>query len=423
MDKGKKSENICVLHIDDSEDFLEITKLYLSKHYDHLLIEYMVNPSLKSIQSKLNSNSFDVIICDYEMPDLSGLQILKALRDQQNKIPFIIFTGRGREEVAIHALNLGANYYITKGSDIESQYRELIHAIKMVVKQKRTATSLKEREQKYRSLFEETPIAQAEKDYSIIKTRIDHLKTSGITDFKEYFDNHPEEVKNFASTIKLTDVNQAALTLFQTTSDQFASIPFVLMDQPRIFNDFKNLLILLAQNTYLQTTQTHVKISNIIQHIEVVIYVPKAFRHNFSSVWLKYLDKSDREQKQQELNESEEKYRLLFENVEEAILILDLDTKHFFDVNPAAEKLYGYPRKEFIKLHVNTLTAEPEKTAAVLNNIRKDESVITPQRKNRKKDGTIFTVEFKSKAIRYKNKNLLVSIVRDLSNKLDFETE
>ena len=47
--------------------------------------------------------NYDVVVSDYEMPQKDGLQFLKELREQNNEIPFILFTGKGREEVAIQS--------------------------------------------------------------------------------------------------------------------------------------------------------------------------------------------------------------------------------------------------------------------------------------------------------------------------------
>ena len=76
---------------------------------------------------KISNGNYDVVISDYEMPQKDGLQFLKELRAQTNEIPFILFTGKGREEVAIKALNLGADAYINKQGDPETVYAELSH--------------------------------------------------------------------------------------------------------------------------------------------------------------------------------------------------------------------------------------------------------------------------------------------------------
>ena len=60
------------------------------------------------------------------MPGMDGIKFLKAVRAQYPVLPFIIFTGRGREEVAMEALNCGADRYIQKGGDPKSQFTELI---------------------------------------------------------------------------------------------------------------------------------------------------------------------------------------------------------------------------------------------------------------------------------------------------------
>jgi DNA-binding response OmpR family regulator len=92
---------------------------------------------------KLQTQSYDAIVCDYEMPIKNGLDFLKELREQENNIAFIVFTGRGREEVAIRALNLGADHYINKNSSPEAVYSELANAIRKIVESKKEARSIR----------------------------------------------------------------------------------------------------------------------------------------------------------------------------------------------------------------------------------------------------------------------------------------
>ena len=86
---------------------------------------YSVDEAFK----KLSSKSYDVVISDYEMPVKNGLDFLKELKEQQRDIAFILFTGKGREEVAVEALNLGADRYINKNGSPETVYGELADAI------------------------------------------------------------------------------------------------------------------------------------------------------------------------------------------------------------------------------------------------------------------------------------------------------
>lgn len=147
---------IQVLHVDDDFDILKISKKYLEEISNNSLqITSLQVP--QNVFSILQSNQFDVIVSDYQMPNYTGLQLLKDLKKQQVDIPFIIFTGRGREEIVIQALNLGANYYINKGGDPISQYRELLHTIETAVKHQRVEQALKKSQTRNQAILNAIP--------------------------------------------------------------------------------------------------------------------------------------------------------------------------------------------------------------------------------------------------------------------------
>ena len=138
-------DKIRVLHIDDEEDFLYLTKEFIEKMSGGEIEVESLRDSAKVID-RLKSNEIDVVVCDYLMEDLNGLDLLKTIKQENLNIPFIIFTGRGREEVVIDALNLGASYYLRKGSDARSQYAELVHQIKTAIRHKKAEEILQSRE-------------------------------------------------------------------------------------------------------------------------------------------------------------------------------------------------------------------------------------------------------------------------------------
>jgi len=90
------------------------------------------------------------------MPGTNGIEFLKILREAGNDIPFVIFTGRGREEVVIDAINSGVDFYIQKGRDPKSQYAELIHKVRSAVRRRRTETALIKSEQRFALAIEAT---------------------------------------------------------------------------------------------------------------------------------------------------------------------------------------------------------------------------------------------------------------------------
>src|SRR5665647_1359379 len=135
--------NICILHVDDDSSILEISKLMLMELNSNFEIDNAecVDEGL----SKLATENYDVVVSDYNMPQKDGLEFLRELRDQNNNIPFIIFTGKGREEIAIKALNLGATRYFNKHGDIVTVYGELTQGIVTSVEQSKLAQDLKQK--------------------------------------------------------------------------------------------------------------------------------------------------------------------------------------------------------------------------------------------------------------------------------------
>ncbi len=145
-----------VLLVDDERDALDQADIYLEQIDDDINLE--TSFSARDALELLVERKFDAVVSDYRMPEMNGIQFLRELRNRGDDIPFIIFTSKGRKEVAIDALNLGADRYIQKKGDVESQYEVLAKAIKQEVKHNRTQKQLKESEEKFRTFTEQTPV-------------------------------------------------------------------------------------------------------------------------------------------------------------------------------------------------------------------------------------------------------------------------
>jgi PAS domain S-box-containing protein len=121
---------INVLHVDDDPCIQETSKAILTMEGN---FEIDNASSVEDAFNKMANKQYDAIISDFEMPIKNGLEFLKALREQKNGIPFILFTGKGREAVVIQALNLGADYYVNKQGSPETVYGELSHHLRSAV--------------------------------------------------------------------------------------------------------------------------------------------------------------------------------------------------------------------------------------------------------------------------------------------------
>lgn len=144
---------ISVLYVDDEPNLLEITKLFLEKDGD--IFVDTAESAQKAIEM-LENKKYDAIVSDYLMPKMDGIEFLKNLRKNGCSTPFLIFTGRGREEVVIEAFDNGADFYIQKGGEPRSQFAELVHKIRQSVTRQEAEQALLESEKKFRDLFEQS---------------------------------------------------------------------------------------------------------------------------------------------------------------------------------------------------------------------------------------------------------------------------
>jgi PAS domain S-box-containing protein len=150
--RSHEKKNLHVLHVDDDQCFLEVSKQILSLEN---CFDVDTAESVDKALEKMDKQAYDVVVSDYEMPRKNGLDFLKELSDQKREIPFILFTGKGREEVIVKALNSGADRYINKNGSTESVYCELADAIIKTAESKKAKRLLIESELKYRTVVEE----------------------------------------------------------------------------------------------------------------------------------------------------------------------------------------------------------------------------------------------------------------------------
>ncbi|WP_211531359.1 response regulator [Methanocalculus chunghsingensis] len=146
---GDERSAISLLYVDDEPALLEIGKIFLERAGD---IAVTTVENAEEAIALRNNNHFDAIVSDYQMPGMNGIAFLKHLRSTGDTTPFIIFTGRGREDVVIDALNNGADFYLQKGGNPKAQFAELINKIRYAVRRREAERALVESECRYRSV-------------------------------------------------------------------------------------------------------------------------------------------------------------------------------------------------------------------------------------------------------------------------------
>lgn len=147
-------QKISVLYVDDEPDLLGVGKSILE-----LSGEFTVETctSAREALEMISPGCVDAIVSDYQMKGMDGIALLKSVRERFGDIPFILFTGRGREEVVIEAINNGADFYLQKGGNVEAQFAELKHKIRHAVRRKTAEESLRDSERRLSDIIDFLP--------------------------------------------------------------------------------------------------------------------------------------------------------------------------------------------------------------------------------------------------------------------------
>ncbi|WP_218836332.1 response regulator [Halorarum salinum] len=121
------SPQLTVLAVDDDPDFVALTAQALEREDPNFKVQTVTN-AIDAFE-QFADNDIDCIVSDYEMPEMSGLALLEDIRMLDEHVPFILFTGRGSEEVASDAISAGVTDYLQKQSGTD-QYTLLANRIR-----------------------------------------------------------------------------------------------------------------------------------------------------------------------------------------------------------------------------------------------------------------------------------------------------
>jgi PAS domain S-box-containing protein len=206
---------IRILLVDDQPDFLEITRLFLERE-GKISVDTAV--SAEAALTILTQKKYDAVVSDYEMVGMDGIAFLDEFKRRGVDKPFIIFTGKSREDVVIRALNSGADFYLQKCGEPNIQYAELRNMIQQAVMRKRVEEALIRSEINHRTIVESTEdsIYMVDRTTRYLFMNTHHQRRLGITDGnygkRIYSEFHsPEESQKFAVAVEQVFDTGAAL--------------------------------------------------------------------------------------------------------------------------------------------------------------------------------------------------------------------
>lgn len=147
---------IRVLHVDDDEAFLRLTETSLSEVDPDLRVRQTTDPT--SVFDRITNDGIECVVSDYQMPRLTGVELLKEVRERDPDLPFVLFTGQGSEQVASEAISANVTDYVSKGGGLEG-FELLANRVRSAVEQRRLEQSLAATREGYEKLLETAPDA------------------------------------------------------------------------------------------------------------------------------------------------------------------------------------------------------------------------------------------------------------------------
>lgn len=373
---------ISILYVDDETALLDITKLYIEKTG-----EFTVDTctSARDALEILGTRAYDAVVSDYQMPDMDGLAFLQNLRASDPSLPFILFTGRGREEVAIEALNSGADFYLQKGGEPKSQFAELANKVQQAVKRRRAEQALLASEERFRGIFDNAPVG------------IFHTTPEG-----QLSDVNPVFARMFGF-----ESPEAMIAEVNTTT----GIETYYADPGQRQAILEEILVSDAWHTYdVPFLRRDGSMSRTLMSIRSYVTGSASSRQLEGFI----VDLTEKRKAETRIKESERRYHNLFNAVGDALLVLDHETGAILDANPAAAGMLGYAREELRGMRYQDLAAEPgqaepPETCGL--------SLFSPQIAYRKHDGTVFTAEITASQYPQKTRTISIVSIRDITER------
>ncbi len=419
---------ISVLLVDDEPAILDVAQIFLERGGG---MKISLSESGPDALEMLGLHPFDIVVSDYEMPGMNGIDLLKEVKSRDPDTPFIIFTGRGREHVAIEALNLGASFYLQKGGDPKSQFAELKNMIEQAVRHK---------------------VAEEE-------VRLNEFRLAAIIDLYQMHSAGTKEICDYAleKAIDLTrsrigylafvDEDDAMLTMYAWSRQALTECMIrekplcyplestglwgeaVRLRRPVITNDYT-----AANPAKKGYPEGHVR---VIRHMNVPIFEGnrivmlagvgnKETGYNESDIRQVTLLMGGlwqilkRKRAEEELRESEKRLRSYFDLPLVGMAITSPEMQ-WVEVNDTLCRMLGYPAEELVGKTWDGFTAEddhgsmPDQSAGVN---KEDVPGGTFDKKYQRKDGSLISVRISSMPVHNEDGSVdyFVAFIQDMTS-------
>jgi PAS domain S-box-containing protein len=379
-----------ILLVDDDSNLLDLVQRFL-KREEEMHID--TSTSGANAMDKLMAGRYDAIVLDYELPGMNGIEFLKMVKARGDETPIIIFTGKGREEVVIKALNLGADYYLQKRGDPRLNFLELLYMIREAVRRHHARQELNESERRFRESLENAHLIAFQQDENGKVTFCNDFFLD-LTGYERSMVLGTDWIETFVPRPEREAVRQMFSTVISAgrTGSYFSCTINARVDQTR--------RVALSNTALFDSGGKYCGISSIGEDI------------------------TERERMEREMALSEGRFKTLFEHAPYAYFLTDLKG-NFVDGNRAAEVLVGYAREELLgRNFLETGLLPPDqvpKAIALLARHVEGEATGPEEFIINGKDGSQVVVEIRNLPITMGDRALVLGSAHDVTRRKQVE--
>jgi PAS domain S-box-containing protein len=242
------SNAVSVLHVDDDPDFADMAATFLERTDERLAVATASGAS--EALDHLAENDVDCVVSDYEMPGTDGIEFLEAVRDRYPDLPFVLYTGKGSEEIASEAISAGVTDYLQKEAGT-GQYAVLANRITNAVRQYRSERELDENRERLSMFFEQSPLGVVEWDESFRFARLNDAAEEILGYTEAELSGEPWEV--IVPESDLADVDEVVTALLDAEGGYKSVNENVTKGGDRIVCEWHNRVITDADGDVVTT--------------------------------------------------------------------------------------------------------------------------------------------------------------------------
>jgi PAS domain S-box-containing protein len=314
------SKPLRVLMVEDSEDDVLLTVRALKKGgYDPMFARV---EDAGAMRKALEKESWDVILCDYQMPQFNGLAAIALLKETNIDIPLIIVSGAIGEETAVACMRSGARDYVIKGN-----LSRLVPAIERELKEAESRVQLNQAEEALRD---------SEKKYRWV------------------VDNMADAITVIDMNLRFTYVSPSIMRMRGYTAEEATAQTFEQVMTPEslqiIAKVFEEEMKLEASGTAypgrsrILELEQYRKDGSIVFMENSLSFLRDEAQKAVGIISLSR-DITERKRAEEALKESENKYRVIAENMMDVIAVMDMNLR-FTYVSPSIMRMRGYTAEE-----------------------------------------------------------------------------